>query len=139
MEELTEIHKKVKEHRFRLNLERKYRDSYRELLHKLSHEFYVEVSKTKYKSSRNFIHDFNLGISNVGRENFIYESFWAFHVECCISVIHRFIDTGTVPYYFDTYKEDGKRKQARIVFDESIEKYTGFIEYVAGKPIVKDN
>lgn len=134
IEELKELHAEIKNHKYRQNYENKYADEYRKLLYKLSDNFYHYVKDTKYHASERFIHDFNLYIGNLGRESDKesykqIREFAIMHTERCIGVIHKFLDDGTVPFYYDTYKDKGgTRHSVKITFNEATGKYEGFVE-----------
>jgi hypothetical protein len=100
---LVELHGLVKNHPYRINGDDKYLENYKKCLFDLSHLFYEEVKKTKYKNSTNMVHDFNGSISNIGREDFNFDKDTV-HVEKCIGTIHEFIDTGKVSSFWTFYR-----------------------------------
>jgi hypothetical protein len=128
MERLIELHGLVKNNPYRVNADEKYLKGYRELLHKLSHEFYLEVKETKYRNSYNMCHDFNGSINNVGRTDYDCSEDVA-HVERCIGTIHYFIETKTVPYFYTYYKGCNDYQLPRVgkhVFVDDLGKYVMF-------------
>lgn len=97
---LTELHEQVKAHPYRLTGYEKYLKSYKELLWKMTDIWYFVIRDTKYHQSKNMTHDWNGAIGNLGRENYKYAADNDAHVENCISVVHEFIDSGTVPVFY---------------------------------------
>lgn len=122
---LEELHDAVKEHPYRVNNDLKYLKSYKELLCKLSDEFYKVLEGNKYVIARNMLHDFNRDVGNLGRD-WKYSSESNLHVENCISTIHDFIDTGKVLSWYDgvnseLFKDIGR--YVKYTWDDKINKY----------------
>lgn len=105
MEKLKQLHDEIKEHPYRVLNEEKHLAEYKNLLYKLSDAFYFAVIETKYKVAKNLVHDFNGAITNLGRDKYRYAAINDFHIEYCIGVVHKFIDTGTIDE-FQTYYPD---------------------------------
>jgi len=128
--EYKKLHEDIKNHRYRENLDKKYLESYKNLLGTLSDNFYFLTRDTKFKASSRFLHDFNLCTLNLGRDGVVGD-FAQQHIERCIGVIHNFIDTGEVSYYYDTFKNpknSGKRESVKITWNEIKQRYEGFVE-----------
>jgi hypothetical protein len=126
IEKLKELHSIIKNHPYRISSDEKYLESYRNLLIDLSSEFYTEVIKTKYKDSKNMIHDFNGAIYNIHRSNYSLLSETIQYVEMCIGTIHRFIDTGIVESYWTFYSGANNFNMPickEFIFDEIKNKY----------------
>jgi hypothetical protein len=129
LEDLRKKHNEIKRHPYRENFEDKYVAGYKELLYRLGDFFYDVVKETKYKASTRFIHDYNLYIGNLDRDSKSLRDFAGKHTDMCIGVIHTFIDTGEVLFYYDTFKhpKTGERKSVKITFNENTGMYEGFI------------
>ena len=102
MEKLIELHKKVKNHRFRLNNEERYLKSYQKLLESFLVEFWEELKKADSEVGCGyFYHEF---IGNIDGLSFDYTNSYddgkdmskdiILAVEKCIGNIHKFIETG---------------------------------------------
>jgi hypothetical protein len=125
MEKLIELHDIIKNHPYRVNKEDKYLDSYKKLLYKLTHKFYEVLRDSKYKNARNMIHDFNASISNIGKENYD-DSMAVAHVEKCLGVIHIFIDTNKIEFfwtYYTGYNHLELPRNKKYIWDDSTNKY----------------
>ncbi len=92
---LKETHDAVKNHPYRLANDEKYLKSYRDLLYSLSHKLVVELKEDKllFRAVMIMNHDFNGAIFNNNTE----------HIERCLGVVHRFIDTGEIPEVYSYY------------------------------------
>jgi hypothetical protein len=123
IEKLKELHEYIKSHPYRLESDEKYLKDYKQLLYDISHEWYLTLKEyPKYSRAINMCHDFNGAISMMPEyANNIY------HVEMCLGVIHNFIDTEKVPYYYTYYGGDNALKSLpkfrKHIFDSKENKY----------------
>lgn len=125
LSKLIELHEVVKNHPYRINSEDIYMKSYRDALFSLSHEFSLRVVETIYNDSQNMVHDFNHSIL-AWTFNTIHQNLHLAHIEKCIGVIHNFIQTNKVEYYYTFYVEEntlGLPHNKKYVWDEKKEKY----------------
>lgn len=97
---LAQLHEMVKSHPYRLNQYEKYLKSYKELLWEMTDIWYYVIRATKYSVAKGMGHDLNGAIGNIGRENYKYSAENDAHVENCISVVHEFVSSGTVPVFY---------------------------------------
>jgi hypothetical protein len=127
MKILIELHDMVKNHPYRLSGDEKYERSYIDLLHNLSSVAYCEIrkycEKNGIKNGIGMFHDFNASMYNLKRSERIQ------HIERCIMVIHRFIDTGVFDEYYTYYYgcniEDGVNRLRKYVLNKENNKFEG--------------
>lgn len=127
MELLIKLHDMVKEHPYRLDGERQYASDYRDLLFDLSHIAYCEIrkycDKNNIKNGTGMFHDFNGAICGLG--SMLYNQ----HIERCLMVIHRFINTGVFDEYWTYYTgcniEKGVNRIRKYVIDPETNAFEG--------------
>lgn len=119
LELLCQLHDMIKQHPFRYSNDNQYWDNYCKLLIELSDISYWEIKK-KYKDYKNWSgmwHDFNASIWN---QNIT-------HIERCIMVIHKFIDTGNFDEYYTYYNGcnilKGINRLRKYVINKEIKEY----------------
>jgi hypothetical protein len=94
LDKLIELHDIIKMHPYRLQFEKAYMNNYQKALYELSDTWYkVMKNHPKFKDSNWMLHDFNGSIMGLNHS----------HIERCLGIIHRFIDTGEVPVFYTHY------------------------------------
>lgn len=100
---LRELHDAVKSHPYRMEFKEEHLSDYRKLLYTLSGVFFdnfkqsEQCKKAKYPPY-SFEHDFNSAIYSFEKDTNSLA-----HVETCIGIIHRYIDTGVLNEYYTYY------------------------------------
>ena len=116
---LSELHDIIKNHPYRLTKDDKYRESYQKLLYKLGDLFYNLIKEDKkYSESKRMLHDFSGSIRKIDSKEWDHFT----HTERCIGVIHTYIDTEEVPYFYEYYTgvniPDTLHRSIKCIFDE---------------------
>lgn len=141
MELLIQLHERVKEHPYRLDGEKQFRDDYRDLLYDISHIAYCEIKKycdkNNIKNGIGMFHDFNGSIMCLGSLNY------NLHVERCLMVIHNFIKTGVFNEYWTYYTgcniEKGMNRVRRYVIDPETNSFEGVYTLAEIDIVIKYN
>lgn len=143
MENLKEIHEKIKNHPYRTENNNRHIKSYKDLLYELNKKFYYAVVETKYQSAKNLVHDFSNAISYFDDSKHPFHIDLFLHLEECLSIIHKFIDTGKVlefPTFYTgvnfSLPSLGRRRVYK--FNDEIEKFQLVIPSNLKKKVKKD-
>lgn len=131
MKKLKKIHENIKEHRYRLNNEERYRKAYGKLLYDLIKHFY-EVAKNDLKGGFGFfIHEAYSVAWNLKESDSSYTKFYKdgkemdkdiiIAAELIIGDIHRYIKTGKIDklhLYYTGCNTGGKDRKSTLLIEK---------------------